>query len=84
MKCLSHGMTLEIKTIYITYPIRIKFVPQIKQGADTSKTVRLITHGEIMTVHDHTKSKLPIQQNVVVYNVKRGGTYRHHWALKRE
>ena len=65
--------------------ISIQSVPRSKHTFPVIKTSRLMLYREIMVVCSeiHTKHINTVcGQNVELLNVKPGGTYSNHWALK--
>jgi len=59
-------MAFKIKTIYSTYKDSV--VPHKDHRVAICKAAELMLHRDM-------KSKLPFQQNAVVFNCTRGGTY---------
>jgi len=63
----------------------IKFVPLSKHSVSVIKTSQLMLYREIIAVCSqiHTKHINTLRgQNVELLNVKPGGSYSDHWALK--
>src|SRR5215470_5839521 len=78
------GQNVELLNVNWRY-IKIQSVPHSKHTVSLIKTNQLMLYREIIAVCSqiHTKHINTLcGQNVELLNVKPGGTYSNHWALK--
>jgi len=69
--------------------LKTHFVPRSKHSPSRSSNQRVMMYKEVIAVrskiYEYTKRIINTLagQNVELWNVKPGGSYSNHWALKR-
>jgi hypothetical protein len=66
--------------------LKIQFVPRSKHSLSRTSNQTVMMYKELIAVRSkiHTKHiNILAGQNVELWNIKPGGSYSNHWALKR-